>query len=155
MEHSTALQKLCWVCGKCIITKSVKAKYLCTDYRDSLEAVYGIDITHDNTKAHPQYFCHACKNVLHRTGLRHKDINIRLFYLKIGVNVLVTAALCVHILLQFRREGDQNGWNAHQDDHKLPAPGIASNISVLLHHPLPLFQVIFHHKFVTIIRQSI
>lgn len=75
MEHSTALEKLCRVCGKCVTTKEVKAKYLCTDYQGSLEAVYGIDTTHDNPNAHPQYFCHACKNILHRSkaqGYKHQ-----------------------------------------------------------------------------------
>ena len=54
--------------------------------------------------------------------------------------MLVTAALCVHVLLQFRKEGNQRGQNTHQDDHKQLAPSTVLNI---------------HHKFATITKQLI
>ena len=77
MEHTTALERLCRVCGRSIVTKSVKAKYSCSEYEESLKSVYGIDVRKDSPTIHPQYFCHACKNVLHRSkaqGYTHQTI---------------------------------------------------------------------------------
>ena len=75
MTHCAALEKLCRVCGRSLVTKTVKAKYPCSDYEESLKTVFGIDTTQDSPDIHPEYFCHACKNVLHRAkteGYQHR-----------------------------------------------------------------------------------
>ena len=77
MTHITALERLCRVCGKSTITKSMKTKHLCSEYDESLISVFGIDITHDSHTAHPQQFCHACKLVLHKAqseGYKHRTV---------------------------------------------------------------------------------
>ena len=75
MAHSAALERLCRVCGKSLVTKAVKVRYLCSEYEDTLQTAFGIDTTRDSPDIHPQYFCHACKNVVHRTrteGYQHR-----------------------------------------------------------------------------------
>ena len=63
MAHVTALERLCRVCGKSVITKA-KTKHLCTKHSSSLKSVFSVDITQDSPTIHPQYFCHSCKTVL-------------------------------------------------------------------------------------------
>ena len=75
MTHCAALAKLCRVCGRSLATKAIKAKYPCSKYEESLKMVFGIDTTQDSPDIHPEYFCHACKNVVHRTrteGCQHR-----------------------------------------------------------------------------------
>ena len=75
MAHAEALEKLCRVCGKSLVSRTVKAKHLCLAYGESLRSVFAVDITHDSSTAHPQYFCNACKIVLHKT--KSKDYEHR------------------------------------------------------------------------------
>lgn len=77
MTHITALERLCRVCGKSTITKSLKTKHLCSEYGESLRSVFGVDITEDSPTAHPQVFCHACKIVLRKAqseGYKHRTV---------------------------------------------------------------------------------
>lgn len=67
MAHAEALEKLCRVCGKSLVTKTIKTKHLCSAHRESLRSVFAVDITHDDSTVHPRYFCNACKIVLHKT----------------------------------------------------------------------------------------
>ena len=64
MNHKDALEKLCRVCARQVVTRSVKTKHLCTDYTDKLKAVFGVVVPSDKDDTHPQYFCNACKLVL-------------------------------------------------------------------------------------------
>ena len=64
MDHKDALEKLCRVCGRMVVTKSVKVKHLCKDYADKLTVVFGVSTQSDDENIHPRYFCHACKIVL-------------------------------------------------------------------------------------------
>ena len=67
MAHTTALERLCRVCGKS--TSS--------EYDESLRSVFGVDTTEDSPTAHPQVFCHACKIVLrkaHSEGYKHRTV---------------------------------------------------------------------------------
>ena len=66
MAHATALEKLCRVCGRLVITKA-KTKYQCTEHSSSLSSVFSVDITQDSSTVHPQYFCHSCKTVLNKS----------------------------------------------------------------------------------------
>ena len=63
MAHAAALERLCRICGKSVITKA-KTKHLCTKHDSSLKSVFSVDITQDSPTIHPQYFCHFCKTVL-------------------------------------------------------------------------------------------
>ena len=77
MAHTTALERLCRICGKSTITKSTKTKYLCSEYDESLRSVFGVDTTEDSPTAHPQVFCHACKIVLGKVqsaGYKHRTV---------------------------------------------------------------------------------
>ena len=70
MDHSVVLEKLCRVCGRSVVSKSVKTKYQCKIYLDGLKMVFGVDARQDNPLIHPQHFCHACKTVLHKATTR-------------------------------------------------------------------------------------
>ena len=59
MTHCAALEKLCRVCGRSLVTKAVKAKYPCSDYDDSLKMVFGIDTTKDSP-LHPPRILLPC-----------------------------------------------------------------------------------------------
>ena len=74
MTHLVALNNLCRVCGRSVVTKSVMVKYQCADYREKPKMAFGIDTTLDSSDI-PQYFCRVCKNVLQRAsnaGYQHR-----------------------------------------------------------------------------------
>ena len=77
------------------MTKSVKVKYQCSEYREELQTVFGIDTCLDSSNVHPQHFCHACKNVLHRAskaGYQHKtDV-----FLAWDEHIEGNCSVCVH-----------------------------------------------------------
>ena len=64
MDHSAALGRLCRVCGRLVVTKAVKVKHLCSDFKEQLMEVFQISIKSDSPDIHPQFFCHSCKIVL-------------------------------------------------------------------------------------------
>ena len=64
MDHSAALGRLCRVCGRQMLTKAVKVKHLCSDFKEQFMEVFQIDIKSDSPNIHPQFFCHSCKIVL-------------------------------------------------------------------------------------------
>ena len=68
---------LCRVCGRRVVTKSVKVKHLCTDYADKLQSVFGVSTSSDDKAAHPQHFCHACKIVMFKTSNSSKPYEPR------------------------------------------------------------------------------
>lgn len=75
MDHSKVLKKLCRVCGRLLVTKAMKSKYLCGDFTDQLLTVFGVSAT--DPDIHPVEFCHACRVVLQksasdREGYRHR-----------------------------------------------------------------------------------
>lgn len=77
MAHVTALERLCRVCRKSTITKSLKTKHLCSEHEESLGSVFGVDIREDSPTAHLQVFCFACKIVLRKAqsdGYKHRTI---------------------------------------------------------------------------------
>ena len=77
MTHRTALERLCRVCGKSTITKSLKTKHVCSEYNESLRSVFGVDTTEDSPTAHPREFCHACQIVLRKAqseGYKHRTV---------------------------------------------------------------------------------
>ena len=68
MDHRDVLENLCKVCGRHVVTKSVKVKHLCTDYVDKLKAVFKILTSSDDANTHPQFSCHSCKIVLFKAS---------------------------------------------------------------------------------------
>ena len=66
MDHSGILERLCRVCGRLLVTKSVKSKYLCKDFCDQLHTVFEIEAKSDHPCIHPTHFCHACKVVVQK-----------------------------------------------------------------------------------------
>ena len=57
---------MCRVCGRLLLTAAAKKNchnayvYKCTEHRDRLLQVYYIDVNHDHSAIHPNYFCHSC-----------------------------------------------------------------------------------------------
>lgn len=66
MNHCSALEKLCRICGRPITTKPSQVKHQCRDHVDELEIVFGIDVKSDKSDMHPTHFCHPCKTVMHK-----------------------------------------------------------------------------------------
>ena len=64
MDHRDALGRLCRVCGRQVVTKAVKVKHLCADFKEQLMEVFQIATASDNPDVHLQFFCHSCKIVL-------------------------------------------------------------------------------------------
>ena len=64
MDHRDALERLCRVCGRLVVTKAMKVKHLCADFKEQLLEVFKIDTVSDSPDIHPQFFCHSCKIVL-------------------------------------------------------------------------------------------
>lgn len=60
-------ESLCRVCGRSVVSRSVKTKYRYEDYQDDLHTVFGVETHLDNPHIHPQYFCHACKTIVVKT----------------------------------------------------------------------------------------
>ena len=75
MDHSTVLERLCRVCGRLLVSKSIKTKYACREFLDQLHAVFGISARDDHPNTHPTHFCHACKVVTQKatdTSYQHR-----------------------------------------------------------------------------------
>lgn len=64
MDHSTALKNLCRVCGKVLVTKTYRVKYLCSDNSHKLQTVFNVCTVDDDPETHSQYFCHRCNLVI-------------------------------------------------------------------------------------------
>ena len=77
MDHRDALEKLCRVCGRHVVTKSVKVKHLCADCVDKLETVFRISTSSDDANTHPWFFCHSCKIVLLKASSTAKSYQHR------------------------------------------------------------------------------
>ena len=53
MNHRDALEGLCRVCGRQVVTKTMKVKHLCADYEDKLMGVFKIFTGSDHPDTHP------------------------------------------------------------------------------------------------------
>ena len=112
MAHLVALKNLCRVCGRSVVTKLVKVKYQCSEYREKLQTAFGIDTCLDSSDVHSQHFCHACKNVLYRAskvGYQHRtDV-----FLAWDEHIEGNCSVCVCIVTQLGKEDGQRRSVAH------------------------------------------
>ena len=60
MDHGDAPKRLCCVCGRQVVTKAMKMKHLCVDFKEQLMEVFQVAAASDNLDVHPQFFCHSC-----------------------------------------------------------------------------------------------
>ena len=57
------------VCGRMVVTKSVKIKHLCKNYADKLGVLFCVSLDQMMTMStRGIYFCHACKKILMKTS---------------------------------------------------------------------------------------
>ena len=68
--HSTALENLCRICGKLLISHRVT--HCCTDYPNQLVVTFGVTITSDNPKIHPPTLCNNCYLAMRESENRQK-----------------------------------------------------------------------------------
>ena len=69
-KHTENLMKLCRLCCKLL----KKKHYLAQKYKDQIEKVFFINITHDEAHIHPPGMCHKCY-LLMRTSLDRESTN--------------------------------------------------------------------------------
>lgn len=74
MDHGAALEKLCRVCGRSVVSRSVKTKYPCHKLQEKLMEVFGIAVEFDNPTKHPTHFCHACKSILNKATPNYRHL---------------------------------------------------------------------------------
>lgn len=64
MDHRDVLERLCRICGRIAITKTMKTKYNCGEFLLELARAFGVSTEADDPNVHPEHFCHACKLIL-------------------------------------------------------------------------------------------
>lgn len=97
MDHIAILEKLCRVCGRSVVTKSVTTKYNCEDHLDALHTVFGVAARLDNPLSHPKYFCHACKTVMYKATTRKQPLqHLTIPFVGWCVHVDSSCGVCEH-----------------------------------------------------------
>lgn len=81
MDHRAVLERLCRICGRLSITKTMKTKYLCKDFWQKLTMVFAISTQPDDPNRHPTHFCHACKlamvKAVNQNSFQHQTITFQ------------------------------------------------------------------------------
>lgn len=97
MDHSAVLERLCRVCGRSVVTKSVKTKHACKDHLDELYEVFGVAAGIDDPLKHPTHFCHSCRAVLYKAkATKHTHQHQTILYNGWCIHVDGSCGVCDH-----------------------------------------------------------
>ena len=66
MDHGVVLERLCRICARSVVYKSVHTEYPCSNHLEEIHTVFGLSVKLDDPAIHPTHFCHACKTVIHK-----------------------------------------------------------------------------------------
>ena len=106
-----ALERLCRVYDRQVVTKAMKIKHLCADFKEQLLEVFKISTVSDSHDMHPQFFCHSCKTVLFEASNVVKQYQHRTVVFEGWCNhVEGSCRVCEHYC-SFQQRGDQKRSN--------------------------------------------
>ena len=85
-----ALERLCRICGRQVVTKAMKVKHLCAVSKNSFWKCSRLPLS-DSPNMHPQFFCNSCKTVLFKAS---NAVSTGLWYSKDGTTMY--CQVCEH-----------------------------------------------------------
>lgn len=66
--HTETLQSVCRLGGAKFTTLGHSTRYHATDYHETIERLYKIDIMNDQPDVHPKFLCSLCQRMLERVA---------------------------------------------------------------------------------------